>query len=282
MPTSQEKKNKANLNRPMALKGLGQNFLIHTPTVETIVKKGGVRDNDCIVELGAGQGALTRVIARVATRVIGIEKDIRLVEWLAVHGDLPENVEIRHANMLDIDWKGLSQEVGGRLKIMGNLPYNISSQILFRLLDRSEYMEWAVLMFQKEVADRLLATPGSRAYGILSVLTGCCCHVSRIMDVPPTLFRPRPKVVSTVVKLEFPENLYSRPYYDSLKDLVRYVFQKRRKKLKNALAGLSGLSADVISGILYHCGINPELRPEALSLADFLCLAREIQVAKGS
>ncbi len=280
MPADRERRNKAGFDRPVAKKGLGQNFLVHIPTVETIVKRSGIKDGDCIVELGVGQGDMTRIIARAAARVIGIEKDARLIAWLATRGNLPENVEIRYADMLDLDWKGLGREVGGRVKVMGNLPYNISSQLLFRLLDQSEHIEWAVLMFQKEVADRLLARPGSKSYGILSVLTACSCRVSRIMDVPPTLFRPRPKVTSTVIRLEFPEDLDTRPYYDSLKDLVRYVFQKRRKKLKNAMAGLKGLPTDGITGVLSHCGIDPGVRPDALSLADFLCLAKAIQVAK--
>jgi 16S rRNA (adenine1518-N6/adenine1519-N6)-dimethyltransferase len=259
--------------RPHARRALGQNFLVHKGTCETIVRLSGLAGGDTVVELGAGLGALTHALAPRVKRVIGIELDRRMIEYLDAQGGIAANVEIRNADMLCVSYKALADELGARLKLIGNLPYNISSQILFKLIEEREAIDLAVLMFQKEVADRLLSGPGGKDYGILSVIAGYCADISRLMNIPPGLFRPMPKVVSTVVRLKFRPPFREALSFDLFLGLVKAGFGQRRKKLSNALKGLSGLDEGLVLRGLAECGISASQRAEALSIDDFVRLS---------
>jgi 16S rRNA (adenine1518-N6/adenine1519-N6)-dimethyltransferase len=261
---------------PLPKRSLGQSFLVHQGTIETIVKLSGIQPGDQVVELGAGLGAMTRELSKKASRVIGLEIDERLIKWVRKKRPLPGNVELRHSDILKVSFQGLAEELDGPLKIIGNLPYNISSQVIFKLIEERNYINRAILMLQKEVAERLVSGPGSKAYGILSVVTGYCADITRLMDMPPGLFRPRPKVTSTLVQLEFRKPVIIARDFALFKDIVRQAFQKRRKKLINALKGLAPFSQVEILHALEVCGIDPGYRAEVLSIENFVTLSNTL------
>ena len=258
---------------PRPKRSLGQNFLVHQGTIETIVRLSGIQPGDRVVELGVGLGTMTRELSKKASKVTGLEIDERLIKWVREKRPLPWNVELRHSDILRVSFQGLAEELGGPLKIIGNLPYNISSQIIFKLIEERNHIDRAILMLQKEVAERLASRPGSKAYGILSVITGYCADVARLMDIPPGLFRPRTKVISTLVQLEFREPVIVATDFALFKNIVRKAFQKRRKKLINALKGLPPFSQDEILHALKICGIDPGYRAEVLSIENFVTLS---------
>lgn len=261
---------------PLPKRSLGQNFLVHQGTIETIVKLSGIQPGDRVVELGAGLGAMTRELSKKASRVVGLEIDERLIKWVYEKRPLPRNVELRHSDILRVSFQGLSEELEVPLKVIGNLPYNISSQVIFKLIEERNHINRAILMLQKEVAERLVSGPGSKAYGILSVVTGYCADVTRLMDMPPGLFRPRPKVTSTLVQLEFRKPVINVTDFAFFKSIVRQAFQKRRKKLINALKGLASFSQDEILHALEVCGIDPGHRAEVLSIENFVTLSNTL------
>ena len=267
---------------PLPKRSLGQNFLVHQGTIETIVELSGIKPGDRVVELGAGLGAMTRELSKKASGVIGLEIDERLIKWVREKRPLPGNVELRHSDILRVSFQGLAEEMGGTLKIIGNLPYNISSQVVFKLIEERNQIKRATLMFQKEVAERLVSRPGCKAYGILSVVTGYCADVTRLMDIPPGLFRPRPKVTSTLVQMEFREPVVVAADFAFFKNIVRQAFQKRRKKLINALKGLASFSQDEILHALEVCGIDPGYRAEVLSIENFVNLSNTLARAISS
>lgn len=255
-----------------ARKSLGQNFLVHKPTCETIVGFCDIEPDDTMVELGPGQGALTSILLKKAKKVVAIELDARFPERLqgiATDG----NLEVIEQDMLDVSYTGLCAQIGSRLKLIGNLPYNISSQILFKLIDERDAIDSCVFMFQKEVADRIASSPCSKAYGILSVITQYAFDVTRLMNVPPTLFKPAPKVTSSVIKLipKMPEE-YARDF-GLFKSLVRTAFGKRRKKIYNALEGFLGFSDETLKQAIDQAGIDPSVRAEDVFISQYVSLA---------
>jgi 16S rRNA (adenine1518-N6/adenine1519-N6)-dimethyltransferase len=261
----------------------GQNFLVHQRTAELIVELAGVEPGDRVVELGVGFGAMTLPLAARAASVIGLEIDSGIVAWHQEEQDLPANVSLRHEDLLKADFYALAQECGGRLKIVANLPYSISNPLLFKLVENREVMESAVLMLQKEVAQRLLARPATKEYGILTVLLNGCAVVEKLLDVGPGQFHPRPKVDSVVVKLTFfpkPERAANLPPHDHelLKKLVKASFQQRRKTLLNSLSasGLDGTAKELLPDRLKIAGIDPQVRPERLTVEDFVRLANAL------
>jgi 16S rRNA (adenine1518-N6/adenine1519-N6)-dimethyltransferase len=264
-------------------KKLGQNFLVHQQTAERIVDLAEITREDTIIELGVGLGALTVPLAAAARRVIGLELDAGIVRWWKNEGKLPGNVTLMHQDLLKADFNRLAEESGTRLKIMANLPYSISNPLLFKLYEEREAVDWAVLMLQKEVGQRLIALPGSKEYGILSVLLAGTARVKKLMNVGPAQFHPRPRVDSVVVHIRFhprPERAANLPPHDEklLKNLVNAGFQQRRKTLVNALAASSCLqfSKKTITVALAAVGLDPRVRAERLTTENFVELAREL------
>ena len=274
---SSETKGREGDGRPRPKRSFGQNFLVHTPTVNTIASFVQVPEARAVVELGVGRGALTRALAdRVGPdgRVIGFELDRELVNWLRQEDVLPPNVELRFGDMLDISFTQLADELDGPLVIAGNLPYNISSQVVMKLVDEKDVLRQAVLMFQKEVAERLVAGPGSRKYGILSVLAGQCLDMKKLMDVPPGLFSPRPKVVSSVVEIKpaaAETDVGNRAVF---RRVVKQAFAKRRKTVRNALLELYSPCPHLLDQALTRAEIDPRWRAEMISIEKFSRLAR--------
>ncbi len=264
-------------------KKLGQNFLVHRHTAERIVQLARIKPGQTVVEVGVGLGALTGPLAQIAGRVIGIEADAGIVRMHREQNDLPANVVLRHQDILKTDFKALAEECGGRISFVANLPYSISSPFLFRLYEHADLIASAVIMLQKEVADRLQARPGCREYGVPTVLLGACCEITTLLRVKPEEFHPRPKVDSAVVRLQFhpvPEQVAALDKFDpnTLRRVVNAAFGKRRKTLVNALHG-HGLARDKkeLSDTIVQCGLEPSVRAEQLPIKAFICLANRFQ-----
>jgi 16S rRNA (adenine1518-N6/adenine1519-N6)-dimethyltransferase len=264
---------------------MGQNFLVHRQTAEKIVSLAEAGAEDTIVELGVGFGALTKPLASRVERVIGLELDSGIIRFHQQEGNLPGNVDLIHQDLLKADFRKLAEESGGELKIMANLPYSVSSPLLFKLMENREVMGWAVLMLQKEVADRLTAPVGSKEYSILTVLLGACASVTPLLRLGPEQFHPRPKVDSLVVRLTFsppPERSRRLPPHDHqlLRKLVKAAFQQRRKTLLNGLASVwPALGKEQWQQLLAAADIPPAIRAERLALEEYVRLANLLAAA---
>lgn len=257
----------------------GQNFLIHQATSEKIVRLAGVTSDDSIIELGVGLGSLSVPIAMAAKDVTGIEIDNGIIEFHQKNNILPDNFKIIHQDLLTLDFEDLAGKTGGPLKIMANLPYSISNPLLFKLLENPKHIDWAVLMLQKEVGERICSPAGSKTYGILSVLFAGVAKVTKLMNVGPEQFHPRPKVDSVIVKIDFfDQNL---PPYNTklLTHIVKASFNKRRKTLLNSLSTSSFFQIDKekLTACLAKAGIAPSLRPETLTIREFIAITNELE-----
>jgi 16S rRNA (adenine1518-N6/adenine1519-N6)-dimethyltransferase len=216
-------------------KSLGQHFLRDPNTIRKIADALEAPAEAAVVEIGPGMGALTGELARRFENLLAIEVDQRAVEYLAE--SLPE-VEVRHQDILEIDWAQLAAEKGEDLWVIGNLPYNITSPILFGLLDARTHFRRALVMMQKEVAERLVAEPRTKAYGILSVQTQLWSRPRLLFHVSRNVFFPRPDVESSIVSLDF-DSPAPQVNPEALRRVVRTAFNQRRKTLRNALRGVA-------------------------------------------
>ncbi len=265
-------------------KRFGQNFLINRNISEKIVRLAEIGPDDTIIELGVGFGALTGHLAGICKKVIGLEVDAGIIRYLSEEGGLPENVSLLHQDILQTDFAKLAEESGDRLKIIANLPYSISNPLLFKLILYKEKIKWAVLMLQKEVAQRLTAEVGTKNYGILTVRMAACASAKKILDLGPQHFHPRPKVDSQVVKITFlpkPERATALPDYDQelFKKIVDAAFQQRRKTLINALsaANITGIDKKTLEVVLEKLGLDNRIRGERLTVEDFAALTKILQ-----
>ncbi len=266
-----------------ASKKLGQNFLVHEHTAQRIVDFVELSKEDTVLEIGVGLGALTRPLAEAAGQVLGLEADSGIIRLHEEQGDLPENVHLMHQDVLKADYDELVQlSQGKKLKIIANLPYSISSPFLFQLIEQHEQIDFAVIMLQKEVALRLLAQPGTKEYGVPTVMLGTVATVKMLMHVGPEEFHPRPKVDSAVIRLSFdplPERAAALGNFDRklLKTIVSSTFGQRRKTLLNGLASAGLLSKDVLRECINEAELLPSVRAEQLTLETFVRLAQIIK-----
>jgi len=269
----------------------GQSFLIDTNIIEKIVHSAAVTDRDVVVEIGAGIGVMTALLASHARRVIALEIDRNLIEVL--HAELKDmsNIEIVGEDVLKYDFTSALDEspAGGetdtRFKVVGNIPYNISSQILFRMLRFREYVSSMTFMFQKEVADRIMASPGTKDYGLLSVLTSMYTTPEKVLVVPATCFYPRPKVESSVVRMRVLRNEQCTAVdFEFFFKVVKHAFAQRRKTLFNNLKASAIMkTADVdITDILNELQIDGHRRAETLSVEEFARLASALSLLQKS
>jgi 16S rRNA (adenine1518-N6/adenine1519-N6)-dimethyltransferase len=259
-------------------KKLGQNFLVHRHTAQRIVDLAGITTDDTVLEVGVGLGALTGPLAEAAGKVIGLEADSGIIRLHRDQGSLPDNVQLIHQDVLKADFTELASHCGGRLKIIANLPYSISSPFLFKLIEHHDLVDFAVVMLQKEVALRLVAQPGCKEYGAPTVLTASCAEIEMLMQVKPEEFHPRPKVDSVVIRLSFqptPERVRKiGPFdYPLLKQVVRGAFGQRRKTLLNALAATALLDKRELAECITAVGFAPSIRAERLEIEDFVKLS---------
>lgn len=256
-----------------ARKRFGQNFLHDERIIHAIVSSIAPRQEDHLVEIGPGLGAITRHLLAQCGHLDAVELDRDLVELLRNKFSGAHNLKIHSADALRFDFASLTQ--GKSLRIVGNLPYNISTPLLFHLFEQSECVLDMHFMLQKEVVDRLCAQPGSRDYGRLSVMAQYYCEMEPLLDVPPESFTPIPKVVSAVVRLTPHSTKPTTVDPANLGKVVMAAFSQRRKTLRNALSNL--LSGEEIES----AQINPAVRAETLGLADFARLT-EVFKAKAA
>ncbi len=261
-------------------KALGQNFLADPSCAESIVALSGISPDDIVLEIGAGLGSLTIPIARKSKMTYAVEKDRRMIELLQAEILLNglHNVEIIDQDILGFDIAQWPPAKARPIVVMGNLPYNISSQILIQLIRSRSVIRRAVLMFQKEPALRLLAPPGGKDYSRVSVMLQYCAQTKKLLDLPAGRFYPRPKIDSLVLGIDFKENP-DCPADDEalLFKVVKAAFGQRRKTLKNALKGSElHLDQDVAEQVLIQSGISPIRRAESLGVEEFVNLSNAI------
>lgn len=261
-------------------KAWGQHFLLHPHQARRIVDALALDPGDTVVEIGPGLGALTVFLAAAAGRVVAIERDPVLARYLQeeLFPDTPQ-VEIVCRDVLQFPFLPLSREAGRPLAVAGNLPYQITSPLLFQLIRDLLAISRAVLMMQQEVGDRLLAPPGIKDYGVLSVLIQYHFSVTRLFSLSPGNFFPRPRVDSAVLYLA-PGSEWPRARDKALLTrVVKAAFGQRRKTLNNTLvaqAAAFGLAPPDLQAVLRELDIDPARRGETLSVADFVAVTDAI------
>lgn len=266
-------------------KRFAQHFL-EAAWVTKLVVAAGITPDDSVVEIGPGRGAITRPLAAQCKHLLAIEVDRDLAADL--EANRPLNVTVVTGDVLSVDlvpiltrWLGEPPGPSNQFRVVGNLPYNISSPILFRLIElagRTGGVQDALLMLQKEVADRLVANVGTGDYGVLTVLTALHADVKRILSLPPGAFRPPPTVHSAVVRLTFlpPKVQIDDP--DAFVRMVRATFTQRRKTVGNALKTFASETNRDAAAVLREVGIDPMRRPETLQLAEFAAVSNALSV----
>lgn len=262
-----------------AKKSLGQNFLIDANQQRRIVAELEAGPDDEILEIGPGQGALTRHLAGTVRRLVLIELDDALAGALAAKYAGRDDVMVVHGDVMRTDIAGLFDDVHA-IRVIGNIPYNITTPIIFRLLEPATRPRRIVLLIQREVADRIVAPSGDREYGALSVGVRSVARVERRFHVSRNAFRPAPRVDSTVIRIEpFDPPMLSPDAERDLRDLTRVLFAWRRKQLQKTLrtAPEYALDAGLLETVREQTGIALERRPEELEPDAFIGLARVLR-----
>lgn len=256
-------------------KAFGQNFLIDGNIVRQIVEKSGLGPDDLAIEIGPGAGTLTQELSLKAKKVIAIELDDRLLPILEeTTGD---NVELILGDALEVDLSGLIEEAGTRsARLVANLPYNVGTIIAAKILEERIPLDSMTIMLQKEVGERMLAKPGSKDYGALSLLVDYFTDsVEAALMVPRTVFMPQPNVDSIVVKLNI-KAVEEKPYEDIMFKTIRGAFTQRRKTILNSLTVGTGIKKKNIRKILEDLDLDPSLRAEDLTIDDFERIGEKI------
>lgn len=268
-----------NDNGLFATKRRGQNYLVHTATAQAIAAAAKLEADDTVVEIGAGLGALTLALAPLVRQVIAVEVDRGIFRVLQQILDQAEasNVEPLAADALDLDWLDLAGRAARPLRVVGNLPYSVSSPLIFNLLDARAAWSSATLLLQRELVTRLGAAPGNRDYGRLTVLVTTWCSVRPGMVLGPEQFFPRPRVDSQMVTLiprDQPLGDLQPSETPWFARVVKAAFGQRRKTLANSLANGLGRARLEVTPALEQAGIDPQRRAETLSAEEFAALAR--------
>ncbi len=255
--------------RHVPRKRFGQHFLHDRNILRRIVEAIAPRPGDTLVEIGPGEGAMTLLLLPVAGKLTAIELDRDLIEPLRAKAAPLGELAIVNRDVLGVDFSELAP--GTPLRVVGNLPYNISTPILFHCLEHADAIRDMHFMLQKEVVDRMAAAPGSKTYGRLSVMLQLRCAVQPLFDVPPGAFRPPPKVDSAVVRLlPLPAEKLPQADFAAIDRVVRAAFGQRRKTLSNSLHGVATPEQIVAAGI------DPRARAEQLAPTQFVALARQL------
>ncbi len=251
-----------------ARKRFGQNFLNDRFVIDNIVTAIHPQPGEAIVEIGPGLGALTEPVAARMDRMTVIELDRDLAARLASHPTLQHKLDIRQQDAMTVDFSALATEAGQSLRVFGNLPYNISTPLMFHLFGYTHAIRDMHFMLQKEVVNRLVAGPNSKAYGRLSVMAQYYCRIIPVLEVPPTAFKPAPKVDSAVVRL-MPYEQIPHPVGDirMLSRITTQAFNQRRKTIRNSLGDLFTPEQ------LIELGLDPALRAENIAVAQYCQLA---------
>ena len=258
-------------------KSLGQNFLQDPNIINKIVAGLGIKSSDTVVEIGPGRGALTELIITQAGHTHLIEFDRDLIDYWQQRAETTSKLTVHGVDVMQFDLHEIIKTSDTKIKIIGNLPYNISSPVLFHLMRYAEFIEHQVVMLQKEVVERMASEPGSKQYGRLSVMLQQRYQIENLFKVPPTAFFPPPKVDSAIARLtpllEVPHPVSDQGDFEKI---VKQAFSMRRKTLRNTLKG--ALSAEQIESL----GINPGARAETLEVSDFAALSNIFSASKSS
>jgi 16S rRNA (adenine1518-N6/adenine1519-N6)-dimethyltransferase len=256
-------------------RGMSQSFLVSRHAVDAIVRALDAAPDELVVELGAGLGTLTSALLRAGLRVLAVERDPDMLRVL--HAELAAfGLEIRADDAASIDYAALARQTGSPLCVVGNLPYAVTGAILRNLVGFRSSMSRALVMVQREVADRLLAAPGAAEYGALTVFTSAAFEIRSVLRLRPGSFHPQPKVQSAVVRLS-PRAVPLAEETEAFRQVVHAAFQSRRKTLRNALA--KTCSVERAQQALAQAGIDPGRRGETLSVAEFAALAGAVERA---
>ena len=261
-------------------KSLGQNFLTDKGIIDQIIEGAEIGEDDFVIEIGPGIGVLTAEAAQRAKKVVAVEIDQSLIPILKETLAEFDNVEIVNKDILKTDINALIEEHGEGakgVKIIGNLPYYITTPIVMKILEDGVRADSIIVMMQKEVADRIKSKPSKKTYGALSVAVQYYCTAEAIVDVPRSVFVPQPNVDSTVLKLtvrpERPVELVDEKIFF---ETVKGGFGQRRKTLSNALSGVCGMDKTAAAQVLAAAEIDPIRRAETLDLNEFARLANEV------
>ena len=279
-------------------KQLGQNFLVNPEALEIILAAGALTDTDTVIEIGAGLGCLTDVLARRAKRVIAVEVDALLYKALAAQFATDSHVHLLNADILKLELNSLlsdgtetvpnpfktdgTETVPTTFKVIANLPYSITTPILWKILNHRKQIHSCVLMMQKEVAERIVAEPGGKDYGALTIGVAYHADATLIATLAPENFYPAPKVDSALLKLTMRENpkvaVENEEFFFKV---VRTAFRARRKMLKNALVRGKLGPAKILAAAFEELGIAPERRAETLAITEFAALANFLFEVQG-
>ncbi len=256
------------------VKRRGQNFLVDGNLARAIAQDT-LAVSDRVLELGAGGGALTVHLLAAASRVVCVEVDRHLCNLLRTEFGAHEEFELIEADLAKLDWPAAVEAAGERPVVAGNLPYVLTSKVLFALSDLRDVTSGAVFMVQKEVAERLVAEPGGRDYGILAVVLGSVFSIRILRSVAASVFWPRPEVESAIIRLT-PVQEWDQQDLDRFTAVVKTLFGQRRKKLRTQLRGNFDLGSDEVDDIAALVGLDPDSRPEQTERAVFQRLALEL------
>ena len=266
-------------------KRLGQNFLIDEEAISAIIEGSGVTKDTLVLEIGPGTGALTLPLAERAGRIIAVDLDPDMIDGLKIKTFGMDNVELILGDILETDIRGMAQreldEYGlSEFRVIGNLPYYITTPIIMKLLEEGTGARSITVMMQKEVGDRIAAEPGTRASGAITYPVHYYAEVTEIADVPRECFYPVPGVDSVVLRLDLrDEPAVSVKSEEMLMRCVKAGFSMRRKTLLNSLSSLDGFDKKTLSEALEKAGIDPVRRAETLSLEEFAKLSDSLQEA---
>jgi len=257
------------------LKSLGQNFLVDGNTIDRIIRSAALTSTDSVLEIGPGRGALTRRMCDLAGRMVLVEYDHLLAGELSTQFQDNPCIRVIDGDILAVDLKAMLDAETPKWKVVANLPYNISTEVLFRLLEVRDRVSRMVLMLQKEVGERLAARPGNSDYGVTTVLLGLWFDIRMEFVVPPGCFNPRPKVDSAVLSftpLDKPRVEVGSE--DIFRRVVKAAFSMRRKTLLNCLKSSGLAEGEQLPAILEACGIDGRRRGETLTMEEFGLLSR--------
>ncbi len=253
-------------------KKFGQNFLRDKNLLAAIVCDAGITKDDTVIEIGPGAGALTAALCQKAKRVICFEIDKELESVLAENLKDYDNVQVIFKDVMKVDMSEIEALAGEQFKLVANLPYYITTPIIFKFLEESDKIKTLAIMVQKEVAQKIVATPKDEGYGVLSVMTNFYADTKICRIVGRKMFFPAPKVDSAIVRLDIKQNEHSKEFAAKFKQIVFASFSMRRKTLLNNLSTSLHISKEEVTQKLLSLGINPSARAETLDVEDFVRL----------
>lgn len=252
---------------PKARKRFGQNFLHDQGVIEDIITTFSPQKDELLVEIGPGRGALTGALLAAGNSLDVIELDRDLIPLLRIQFATKSHLRIHEADALSFDYRQLQTDKEKRLRVIGNLPYNITTPLLFHLLSQSDCIQDMCFMLQKEVVERMCAKPGSKTYGRLSIMVQYQCETENVFIVPATAFEPQPKVESAIIYLK-PRDFEPQVPLAALREIVSQAFSQRRKTIANTL------KSKLTEAQLFAEDIDPKQRPETVSLTQYVNLTR--------